>query len=163
MDFRQGLARLIGAARGRVKTPLQGMAARCSAALIGGLLPGHGAAPGASLGDDAPVCLIADQRLTITTAASSGALAFGTGRGLAYFRYLKWRNPTGLAHRLPQAPDVWPRYMICPGATEVERRRPPRARIDAGSQGWKSLFIKRRSPNCHPPRSRFSLSPRAGA
>jgi hypothetical protein len=60
MDFRQGLARLIGTARGRVKTPLQGMAARCSAALIGGLLPAHGAAPRASLGDDAPVCLIAE-------------------------------------------------------------------------------------------------------
>ncbi len=120
MDFRQGLARLIGAARGRVKTPLQRMAARCSAALIGGLLLGHGAASGTSLGDDAPVCLVADQRLTIRTAAGSGGLAFGTGRGLAYFRYLKWPNPTGLAHRLLQAPDVWPRYMIRPGATEVE-------------------------------------------
>jgi hypothetical protein len=27
-------------------------------------------------------------------------------RGLAYFRYLKWRHPTGLAHRLLQAPGV---------------------------------------------------------
>jgi len=27
-------------------------------------------------------------------------------RGLAYFRYLKWRHPTGLAHRLIQVPQV---------------------------------------------------------
>jgi hypothetical protein len=51
------------------------MSARCSAVLIGGLLLSYGAALGASPGDDDPVWLVADQRLTVKTAAGSGALA----------------------------------------------------------------------------------------
>jgi hypothetical protein len=51
------------------------MSARCSAALIGGLLLSYGAALGASPGDDDPVWLVADQRLTVKTTAGSGALA----------------------------------------------------------------------------------------
>jgi len=66
---------LIGARRGQVKTLPRRVAARCSAALIGGLLLGLAAASGRSVRDDNRVWLVADQRLTIKTAAGSGALA----------------------------------------------------------------------------------------
>jgi len=65
---------LIGARSRQVKTPLRRLAARCSAALVGGLLLGHAAASGASAADDAPVWLVADKHLTVATAAGAGAL-----------------------------------------------------------------------------------------
>ena len=65
---------MIGARSRQVKTPLRRLAARCSAALVGGLLLGHAGASGASAADDAPVWLVADKHLTVATAAGAGAL-----------------------------------------------------------------------------------------